>query len=406
MTKQVLLVEDDDALRASLAQTIELAGFMPLPMNSFVQARRNIRANFKGVILTDIRMPHQDGFDLLGFTQNIDRELPVILLTGHSDVPTAMRAMKEGAWDYLEKPCSTDRLVDVLTRALGHRALVLKSRKIERALLRNDAAAINFPGPSRQTDALRSALRQIAAARNHAHIHGPEGVGKSLAAYTINRLSPEPVHFLQINLSTAQAAVFRDLDVPEEPADLLCKSIALATPEQQQDLLDLLRARPELRVLTSARHTLSGIARGILTEDVVFSDAAIEVRIPPLSERREDLPELFETLLRQIARNLGTDIPEIHETLISDILTRPWHGNLPELRTFATTLSLGQQVQANSDQGQTLAEQIDAFERLVLTETLKRYSGAATDAARSLGMPRNTLYDRLTKHGISPKDYR
>lgn len=406
MTTQVLLVDDDDALRASLAQTIELAGMTPLPTSSFVQARRNIRANFNGVILSDIRMPHQDGFDLLGFTHNIDADLPVILLTGHSDVPTAMRAMKEGAWDYLEKPCSTDRLVEALTRALAHRALVLKSRRVERALLRNDAAAENFPGQSRVSDTLRTALRRIAATRNHAHIHGAAGVGKKLAAYTINRLAPEPVRFLQVNVGAAPATVFRDMAIPDMPTDLSCKSIDLAMPEQQQDLLDLLQAHPQLRVLSSSRLPLAVSGVSTLIDGLDPDSPGIEVLLPTVGERREDLPELFETLLRQTARSLNMDMPEIPETLVSDILTRPWDGNLPELRSFAMSFALGQQVYGQSDQGQTLAEQIDTFERLVLTETLKRCAGAASEAARSLGMPRNTFYDRLAKHGISPKDFR
>ena len=160
MTVQVLLIEDDEALRTSLAQTMELEGLAVMPAQNFVQARRSIRANFPGVILSDIRMPHQDGFDVLTTARNADPELPVILMTGHSDVPTAMRAMKEGAYDYLEKPCSTDRLLEVLQRALTHRTLVLKSRRIERALFKSDAAALSFPGSSEVSVNLRRALRQ------------------------------------------------------------------------------------------------------------------------------------------------------------------------------------------------------------------------------------------------------
>lgn len=128
MTQKVLIIEDDAALRASVEQTLELADLVPIATASFVQARRSIRSNFQGVILSDIKMPHQDGFDILSFVQNRDPDLPVVLFTGHSDVPTAMRAMKEGAYDYLEKPCEPERLVETLRRALNHRALVLENR--------------------------------------------------------------------------------------------------------------------------------------------------------------------------------------------------------------------------------------------------------------------------------------
>jgi len=406
MTSKVLLIEDDDALRASLSQTIDLAGFEPLPMASFVQARRSIRANFAGVILSDIRMPRQDGFDVLSFTSNADPDLPVILLTGHSDVPTAMRAMKEGAYDYLEKPCGIDRLIEVLTRALRHRALALKSRQIERAMMRSDAAAINFPGPSTATEALRGALRRIAATRNHAHLFGDPGVGKKLAAYTINRLSPDPVEFLQVNLRTAAATVFRDLAVPEGPADLSAKSIHLASPAQQQDLVSLLHRHPDLRLLSTSEAALSDLPPHALIEDPVLSQGLIELRVPTLDERREDLPDIFDFLLRQTIRTLDADMPDIPDFVTAQIMTRPWPGNLPELRRHAMSFVLGQQVHRDGGEGQTLAEQMDAFERLVLSETLKRTGGNAVEAAKGLGLPRNTFYDRLARHGLSPKAFR
>jgi len=128
MIRKVLIIEDDAALRASIVQSLELEDLEPVPTSSFTQARRSIRSNFKGVILSDIKMPDHDGFDVLRFTQTRDPELPVVLLTGFSDVPTAMRAIKEGAYDYLEKPCDPDRLVDTLRRALDHRDLVLQNR--------------------------------------------------------------------------------------------------------------------------------------------------------------------------------------------------------------------------------------------------------------------------------------
>ncbi len=134
MMRKVLVIEDDPALRASIVQTLELEDLEPLSTGSFTQARRSVRSNFKGVILSDIKMPDHTGFDVLRFAQSKDKELPVILLTGHSDVPTAIRALKDGAYDYLEKPCSPDRLVDTLKRALHHRELVLQNRSIREEL--------------------------------------------------------------------------------------------------------------------------------------------------------------------------------------------------------------------------------------------------------------------------------
>ncbi len=134
MVSKVLIIEDDAALRASIEQTLELEDLTPIPTSSFIQARRSIRSNFQGVILSDIKMPDHDGFDVLNFCQARDPDLPVVLLTGHSDVPTAMRAIKEGAYDYLEKPCEPERLIETLHRALDHRALVLENRALSKKI--------------------------------------------------------------------------------------------------------------------------------------------------------------------------------------------------------------------------------------------------------------------------------
>ncbi len=134
MIQKVLIIEDDAALRASVVQSLELEDLEPIPTSNFTQARRSIRSNFRGIVLSDIKMPNHDGFDVLRFTQSRDPDLPVVLMTGYSDVPTAMRAIKEGAYDYLEKPCDPDRLVETLRRALDHRALVLENRSYREEL--------------------------------------------------------------------------------------------------------------------------------------------------------------------------------------------------------------------------------------------------------------------------------
>jgi len=403
MTGQVLLIEDDDALRNSLTQTLELADLTVIPVSSYVQAKRTIRANFPGVILSDIRMPHQDGFAVLSAAQGADPGLPVILLTGHSDVPTAMRAMKEGAYEYLEKPVSTERLIDVMLRAIEHRDLVLKSRRIERALERSDAAARSFPGSGPVSTALRKALRRVAASECHVHLHGPKGTGKKEAAFAINALSPEPRAFLTLNLLYAPADSVRSLQPPEGPADLSLKSVECATPEQIADVRDLMRRCPELRIISSSVASLAELEH---LEPGDSDTTVVEIRVPSLDERRDDLPEIFENFLRLSVRSLDTDMPEIPTATLTDLMTRPWPGSLPELRSYAMTYALGTRVQTgNAGQG-TLAEQVEAFEKMVLTETLKRTNGKAAEASRMLGVPRNTFYDRLARFGLSAKDFR
>lgn len=406
MTAQVLLIEDDDALRASLAQTMELEGLGVLPTQSYVHARRSIRANFPGVILSDIRMPHQDGFDVLATARHTDPDLPVILLTGHSDVPTAMRAMKAGAWDYLEKPCAPERLLEVLRRALDHRALVLKSRRIERALMKSDAAARLFPGASEASAGFRRALRQVATSDSHVHLFGPAGAGKKQAAAAINDLAPEPREFLRLNLRGAPPDALKNLRPPDGPADLSLKNLDAADDRLMADLIALLERAPQLRLISSSRQTLAMLPSGLLRDDLALSERFVELRAPDLGDRREDLPEIFAQLVRLAARNLDVDMPEIPQHVFAEVMTRPWPGNLPDLRNFATSFTLGNSIQTGGAADLTLAEQMESFERLVLKEALRKAAGRAAEAAEALGVPRNTFYDRLARHGISAKAFR
>ena len=172
MKRQVLLIEDDDAMRASLAQTMELEGIIVIVANGLAQARRSIRANFSGVILSDIRMPQDDGFSVLEYVKSVDSDLPVIMLTGEADVPMALRGMKEGAYNFLEKPCPSDTLLESLERALNFRDVVLKQRQLERDLQRNDPAAIYFPGTSDASNSIQSELQRIGHSRANICITG------------------------------------------------------------------------------------------------------------------------------------------------------------------------------------------------------------------------------------------
>jgi two-component system C4-dicarboxylate transport response regulator DctD len=376
------------------------------PAVNFLQAKRNIRASFSGVVLSDIRMPDKDGFDVLHLAQSVDEELPVILLTGEADVPTALRAMREGAYDFLEKPCTTETLLEVIKRALDHRKVVLKARKMERQLRRNDAAALNFPGTSQAVRTLRSALRQTSESNRHIHLVGPKGAGKRLAAYTVHKLAQEMRAFVAISLASEDADLITTA-LPSNAVDLSLKNIDLADPQHQAWLLAQTGDVNRLRVISSSRLTFDAVARQQgFSEELSNALNPIEIEVPPLSQRRVDLPVLFEELVRQSVRNQNGDMPTIPQSLLSEVMTRDWPGNVAELRNFAKSFVLGTSRDVDTQKALTLADQMDAFERTVLRETLKRTKGSASEAAHQLGLPRKTLYDRLARYDLKPKDYK
>lgn len=186
MTTQVLLVDDDAAVRDALAQTLELADLEPIPAGSFVVAKDHITRDFAGVILSDIRMPGRDGFHLLAHTRKVDPDLPVILLTGEGDIPMAVQAMRDGAFGFLEKPCAPNDLLAVLERALKTRALVLENRRLRQLVESGDPAARMLFGESELANGLRDRVRLLAPLETEVLVTGAPGCGISKVAEVIH----------------------------------------------------------------------------------------------------------------------------------------------------------------------------------------------------------------------------
>lgn len=405
MLGQVLLIEDDDALRLSLAQALDLEGFRVIQATNYDQARRTIRANFAGIILSDIRMPGRDGFDVLHNAQETDPDLPVILLTGEGDVPMALRAMRSGAYDFLEKPCQIDYLISVLSRAMDQRNLVLRNRKIERDLQRNDIAAVNFPGQSKVTKDLRKALRMVAENDKHIHIHGALGAGKRIAGHTIFELSEKQIVFNSISISDSSFDKLLELAKTDHSTCVLIKNIEEADDRIQDLILWLIENNANLRIMTTSDLAVSQLRETDFNQDLCRHLGQIEIHIPSFAQRKEDLPAIFEALLRQAVRNLSVDMPEVPQDVYADIMTRDWAQNFIGLRSFANDFAMGRRSFPEDENPPSLAEQLDSFERLVLVEALKKHKGQAVAAAEELNIPRKTFYDRLKRYGLKPKEY-
>lgn len=402
MTPQVLLIEDDDAMRISLTQTMDLEGITVVSANGLAQARRAIRANFAGIILSDIRMPTDDGFAVLAHVQSVDSELPVVMLTGEADVPMALRAMKDGAYDFLEKPCPSDKLLKVVARALGYRDVVLQKRRLEREVKRSDPAAVNFPGTSNTSKTLQTNLRRLGPDQGHVYISGGPGVGKKLAAYTLHALGREDAQFVGFNLNQVGTPL-ADVILPSGNVDFSVKSAHLATPDDLAFLSEQVALHPNLRILMSGQQSLTQCRSAhAFYKDIAFS----ELSIPTLRARRQDLPIIFEQTLRHLVRTQNMDMPEVAEGIYAQIIAQDWEGNLTELRAFAQNVLTGSAMSPLKQGHLTLAQQLDDFETLVLRETLRETKGSATQAAQQLGMPRKTFYDRLTRYNIKPKDFK
>lgn len=384
---QVLLIEDDEVLRASLAQTLDLEGINVISTGHYVQARRTIRANFPGVVLTDIRMPDKDGFDILALAKGADPDLPVVMLTGEGDVPMAIRAMKEGAYDFLEKPCDTNKLIGVLKRALDHRKLVLEARKLERKLKRSDPASINFPGDSDVSKNLRRDLRSAADSGQNILLIGDMGVGKRLAAHTIFTLS-EARDLFEIVL--APEIDPNGFEIQNKKLDLSVRSLNDAQPAQIDRLFEQLELCPDVRLIASTTHPFEQLSQREF----------FQVNFPNLFDRRDDIEAIFDACLRQAVRNRNLEMPIVPLETVAELSERDWPQNLLELRSFANEF-----LERQNKSGETLSDQMDNFEQKVLERSLRKFRGKASLVADDLGLPRKTLYDRLARYGLRPRDF-
>lgn len=404
---KVLLVDDDPAVRDALAQTLELADLKAVPTGSYIEAKDHIAADFDGIIVSDIRMPGKDGFDLLEYAHQVDSDLPVVLLTGEGDVPTAVRGISSGAFDFLEKPCAPKQFLTIVEKALRTRELVLENRRLKRQLEKGDAAERLLHGKSQLAEGLRARVRTVAKSSAEVLITGAPGSGTAKIAEVIHLLSAASMRpFKKLAAASAtpeslQAA----FEIAEGGTIFLDEVAALAAPAQYA-LLELLDNPTGQRVLAGTYRDLGKLVdEGSFNADLYYKLEVMRVRIPSLKERPEDIPVLFRHYVDIACEQAALPVPEITPEVISRLMSQDWPGNARSLMNAAMRFAMGlSETETTTDLG--LADQMAQVERSLLIDALQRHHGHASDAARALKLPRKTFYDKLTKHSIRAEDYR
>lgn len=411
MISRVLLVDDDAHVREALGQTLALSGLVPTLAASFIEAKDHIDASFQGVILSDIRMPGKDGFHLLKFAQKCDPDLPVILLTGEGDIPMAVRGISEGAFDFLEKPCSPKDLVSVLEKALRTRSLVLENRRLKAQLETGDAAERMLYGHSPLADEMRDRIRVVAATPTDVLIAGAAGAGTSKVAEVIHLLSDMSMAaFEKVSASELTSEALEEILARVKEGSLFIDGIASLPPATQYTLLHHLERRAKEgkggRILAGTYKDLSDyVERGLFNDELYYRLDVMRVRIPTLKERPEDIPDLFRNYVMLACEQAALPVPEITPEVIGRLMAQDWPGNARALMNAAMRFAMGfTEVEEADELG--LAEQLARVERSLLTEALRKHKGNASEVARVLKLPRKTFYDKLTRHGIRAEVYR
>jgi two-component system C4-dicarboxylate transport response regulator DctD len=446
---QVLLIDDDPHLRQALSQTLDLAGLKVSSLADAHGVAARIERDWPGVVVSDIRMPGIDGLQLLQQLQEQDPELPVLLITGHGDVPLAVQAMRAGAYDFLEKPFASDDLLDSVRRALALRRLVLDNRSLRLALADRHTLSARLVGQSPAMLRLREQIGALAGINSDVLILGETGAGKEVVARALHDLSSRRSGpFVAINAGAlAESVVESELFGHEQGAftgaqkrrigkfefanggTLFLDEIESMSLEVQVKLLRLLQERVverlggnqliplDIRVIAATKEDLRQAAdQGRFRADLYYRLNVAPLRIPALRERGEDALLLFQHFAEAASNRHGLAERSLQPSQRAALLRHPWPGNVRELQNAAERFALGLdldldlQAQAKAPlpdddgNGGGLNAQVEAFERSLISAELSRSHSSLRSLAEALGVPRKTLHDKLRKHGLSFAD--
>ena len=442
---QVVFVEDDDDVAAGSAQALELAGFDVVRHDSVEAARSRVTVGLPAVVVCDVKLPGTSGTAWAQELHRMDPELPVILITGHGDIAMAVQAMRDGAYDFIEKPCSSERLASVVRRAAEKRRLVLEVLSLRRQLEGWQGIRAALIGRSTQMERVRELVRALAAAPADVIIYGETGTGKDLVARCLHDHSERRRgNFVPVNcgglpetlvdseifgheVGSFTGAIRRRIGKFEHAngGTLFLDEIESMPPAVQVKLLRALQDRTiervgsndavriDCRVIAASKEdlqVLSGQKR--FRADLYYRLGVAFIELPPLRERREDIPLLFEHFTLQAARRYDRPAPITDDRTLSALMTHAWPGNVRELHNVADRFVLGllgDELGAKLGQHErnaSLPEQLEHIERALIAESLRRQHGDVTSAAHALGVPKQTLYDKLRRLHIDATEFR
>lgn len=441
----VAFIDDDPILRAANVQALMLAGLDVASFGSAGAALERLDSGFPGVVVSDVRMPGMDGLALFRHLKSIDPGLPVVLITGHGDIAMAVDAMREGAYDFLAKPYPMERLLGTVRHALEKRRLVLENRALRRQA-ENAGEKMPLIGAAPVMERLRQSIRQLADAEIDVLIQGETGSGKEVVANALHRWSPRASHplvvvncgalpetMIESELFGHEAGAFTSAQKRRigriEHANggtLFLDEIEAMPMALQVKLLRVLEAREvmplgtnevrrvDIRVVAAAKVDLHELVRrGDFREDLYYRLHVATLHIPPLRERREDIPLLFGHFLTEAARRFRREPPLLPQQVRHRLETHEWPGNVRELAHFAERVALGLVSDQDRVDGQMatpsplcLPERMDAFEAGEIRAALAMTQGDVQAAVQALGIPRKTFYDKLRRHNIDQNAYR
>jgi len=450
MTSDILIVDDEEDIRELVAGILQDEGHGARTAGNSDQALESIRQRRPSLVFLDIWLQGSrlDGLQLLDIVKEEHPDLPVVMISGHGNIETAVAAIKRGAYDFIEKPFKADRLVLVADRALEASRLKREVKELKQLA----PMAARLVGRSPSLNQLRQTIEKIAPTNSRVMIVGPSGAGKELAARTVHSLSarargpfvlinaaaitPELMEIELFGTEPSNGTQGRRIGALEEAhgGTLLIDEVSDMPRETQNKILRVLvdqtfqrvggtsKVSVDVRIMTSTSRDMEAeVAAGRFREDLYHRLSVVPLRVPPLAERRDDIPELVQYFMEQISQTTGLPVRRIAPDAMAVLQSHDWPGNVRQLRNNVERLMIlaggdpetavganmlppdvGSMVPSmpggNGGEhlmGMPLREAREAFERQYLRAQISRFGGNISRTAEFVGMERSALHRKL-----------
>ena len=436
--RPVYLIEDDESVLRACAQALKLADLEVRTFGSAEKALVAFDEDPPAAVVSDVRLPGMSGLELLDVVWQRDCDVPVILITGHGDVSMAVQAMRAHAYDFIEKPFSSPRLVDVVRRALERRALLTENRVLRAQL--GTMREMPLIGLSESIQRVVRTIDSLAPTDVDILICGETGTGKEVVAHALHARSGRTGPFVALNCGALPESVFESeifghetgaftgadkrrigkieyasdgtlfLDEIESmPLALQVKLLRVLQERRVERLGSNISISVNCRIVAATKSDLKRLSdQGGFRADLYYRLNVVTIDLPPLRQRLNDIAPLMTYFLSQAARRFSREIPTWTEQDLFRWQHHDWPGNVRELKAVAERLCLGvgdglETIQAEAV---SLTARMDNYERSLFREALRGSRGNVAQAAERLHLPKKTLYDKLARHQLDPERFR
>lgn len=446
MNPTVLVVDDEEQVRHSIAQWLELGGLAVETAADVDAALAAIRRRAPKVVVTDLKMPRKSGMDLMRELQRFDPDIPVVMLTAHGDVPLAVAAMREGAYDFLQKPYVPEHLSAVVARAIEQRRLKQELQLLSERVAAHEGLQAHIVGASAAIARVRDMVAELCLHDPNVIITGQTGTGKEVVARALHDFGPRAKSpFVAINCAAVPEELFEsELFGHEAGAFTGARTVRIGKFEFAHGgtlLLDEIESMPlplqakllrvlqekvvervgsnksvavNVRIIAATKYDLEEQGRlGRFRPDLYYRLAGAEIPLPPLKAREGDILLLFEHFAKCAASIAGQQHRSLSSGDVEALLTHSWPGNVRELKSVAERYALGLKsmgrtvpeilgkvAQSPTVLGSALADRVAAYERQLIETALKDHGGSISSVIEVLGIPRRTLNEKMVRYGL------